>query len=101
MQNISPNRPDRSFLQYDEVYKYFILFKNFKVICDGKHLYFVNKKDHNSVAPNYETISNVGNCFTTPFYLKNKRQNSYIHRCIQLCNNIPNNFKQLSNIRKF
>ena len=42
MQNIFPSRPDCSFLQYDDVYKYFILCKMFNVICDGKHLHFVN-----------------------------------------------------------
>ena len=95
------NRPDRSFLQYDEVYKYFILCKMFKVICDGKHLHFVNKMDQHSIAHIYETRSNVGNCFTSPLYLKSKFENSFIYRGIKVRNNIPSHLKQLNNVRKF
>ena len=72
-----------------------------KVICDGKHLNFVNKMDQHSIAHNNETRLNVGNCFTTLFYLESKCQNSFIYRCIQLWKNFPNNFKQLSNVDKF
>ena len=64
MQNTCRNRPDRSFRQYDRVYKYFVLCKMFKVLCDGKRLHFVNEMDQLLIAHNYETRSNVGNCFT-------------------------------------
>ena len=99
--NISRNRPDCYFLQYDQVSKYFILCKLLRVICDGKHLQFANKIDQHSIAHNYETRSNVGNCFTAPFYLKNKCQNSFIYRGIQLWNKFPNHLKQLRNVRRF
>ena len=82
MQNSPPNRHDRSLLQYDEVYKYFTLCKNFKVKCNGKHLYFVNKMDQHWISHNYETRSNVGNYFATLFYLKSKCQNSLFYRNI-------------------
>ena len=101
MQNISSNRPDHSFLQYDEAYKYSILYKMFIVVSDGKHLHFVNKMDQHSIAHCYKTRSNVGNCITTNFFLKTKNQNSLIYRGIQLWKNIPNHLKQLSNVRKF
>ena len=45
VQNNSANRPDRLFLQYDEVNNYFILCKMFKFICNGEHSHFVNKMD--------------------------------------------------------
>ena len=94
MKNIPPNRPHRSFLQYDEVYKYFILCKMFKIICDGKHVHFFSKMDQHSLAHIYETRSNVAYCFTTPYYLRRK--------CgIQLWITTPNHLKQLSNVRKF
>ena len=70
IKNIPQNRPDCSFHQYDKVSKYFILCKLLWVICDGKHLQFVNKIDQHSIAHNYETRSNVGNCFTAQFYSK-------------------------------
>ena len=101
MQNISPNRPDRSFLQKDEVYIYSILCKMFKGICDGKHLHFIDKMDQHSSAHKYETRSNVGNCFTISLYLKSKCQNSVIYRGIQVWNNIPSHLKELNNVRKF
>ena len=43
MRNISPNRPDRFFLQYNKVNKYFISCKMFWVICDGEHLVYLIK----------------------------------------------------------
>ena len=70
MQNVFPNRLDRCYIQYVEVYKYFILCKMFKVICNGKQLHFFNEKNEYSIAHKYETRSNVGNCFTTLSYLK-------------------------------
>ena len=63
-------------------------------------IHFVNKMDQRSVARHYETISNVGNCFTTPFYLKSKCKNSIINRGIQSRNNILIHLKQWSNVRK-
>ena len=77
MQKISSNRPDRFFLQNYEAHKNFILYILFKVICNGKHLHFINKMNQHSFAHNYETRSNVEKCFTTPFYLESKCQNSF------------------------
>ena len=75
----------------------------FKVICDGKHLIFFNKMDQHIIAHNFET--NVDQMwrkhFTTLLYLKSKCQTSFIYWGIQLWNNIPNHFKQISNVRKF
>ena len=70
IQNIPPNRPDHSYIQYDEVYKYLISCKLFKVLCDGKHLHFVNEVDQHSIGNTYETRSN---CYTItiPLLLKN------------------------------
>ena len=101
MQNISLNRPDCSFLQYDEVNKLFILCKMFKLICEGKPLHLVNNMEQHSIAHNFETRSNAGSCFTTPLYMKNKCQKSFSYLDIQLWNNIPNVLKQLINVRKF
>ena len=70
------------------------------IVCDGKHLHFVNIMDQHSVAHNYETGSNMGNCFTSTLYLKSECQNSFIYRGIQLWKNIPNHLNKLSSVCK-
>ena len=86
---------------YDEACKFFILCRPFKVICDDKHLRFVNKNDQHSTAHNYETRSNAGYCLTTAMYSKSKCPNSFINHGIQLWNKILNHLNQLSNVREF
>ena len=61
MLSIPSNRPGYYFRQCEEVYKYYILCKLFKVVCDRKHLHFVNKMDQHSLAHSSGTRPNVDN----------------------------------------
>ena len=60
MKSFIPSFPGRSFLQFEEAYRYFVLCKMFEVVGDGTHLPFANKMDQHTVLHNYETRSNVG-----------------------------------------
>jgi len=54
-----PITVERSFLQYDDVYRYFISAKTYDIIRKGKHKYFTDKFNRLLIPHRYETRSNL------------------------------------------
>ena len=96
-----PNAVNRVFLQYDDVYRIFVLAKTYNIIREGRHEYFSEKFTRLLIPHRYVTRSQLERRFTTPFYVKTKCQNSFLFRSIRLWNRIPNAIKSSCNIRRF
>jgi len=60
----------RSFLQYDDVYRYFIPSKTYDIIREGKHKYLSDKFNRLLVPHRYEARFNLERRFNTPSYVK-------------------------------
>jgi len=75
--NHIPITVERSLLQYDDVYRYFISAKTYDMIRKGKQKYFTDKFNRLLIPHRYETRSNLERRFNQSMWYPNVKTHSY------------------------
>ena len=88
-------------LDYQGIYKYFLLSKMYMIVNKRKHIYFTRKIDELRITHHHRTRSNEDNQLTLPRYSYRKCQNSFLFRSVKIWNTLPNAIRSAIRLRKF